>query len=185
MHLAGAILAGGASRRMGVDKAELVVAGEPLWRRQRRILSAAGVAGVALVRRPGQSVPEGCLCRRDIHRGAGPLAGLHAALSGSAATHIAVLAVDMPKLDAAWFRWLRGFCRPGIGAMARHEEACEPLAAIYPIEALGEITSRLERRDRSLQRLALSLAAQNRLVLLPVPAIMRNRLLSLNKPADA
>jgi molybdopterin-guanine dinucleotide biosynthesis protein A len=167
---------------MGTDKAELVIADEPLWRRQRRILRAAGIAEVALVRRPGQSALGQCVCRRDIHRGSGPLAGLHAALAGTAARHIGVLAVDMPGLDASWFRWLQGFCRPGVGAMARHEDACEPLAAIYPVEALGEILRRLERRDRSLQRLALSLAAQNRLVLLPVPAALRSNLLSLNQP---
>lgn len=178
MH--GAVLAGGNSRRMGSDKTEVRLDGEPLWRRQSRVLREAGAERVILVRKPGQPAPEGAEVRRDGTAGAGPMAGLHAALASQSAPWVAVLAVDMPGIDAAWFRWLLGFCRPGAGAMVRHAQACEPLAAIYPAQAINEITARLQRRDLSLQRLALALAAAGRMALLPLSAAAAAQVSSVN-----
>ena len=180
----GAVLAGGESRRLGYDKAGALLGGEPLWRRQFRVLRSAGAEPVVLVRRPGQETPDGPPCWRDVVRSSGPLGGLHAALSRRSAPWVAVLAVDMPGIDAAWFRWLRGFCRPGVGAMARHASAVEPLAAIYPAEALAEIAARLQRRDLSLQRLALALASAGRMTLLPLPASRAADAESINTPAQ-
>ena len=80
----GVVLAGGDSRRMGCDKAEIVIGGEPLWRRQVRVLRTAGADPVMLVRRPGQSAPDGIPILRDGVGDAGPMAGLQAALSAAA-----------------------------------------------------------------------------------------------------
>jgi molybdopterin-guanine dinucleotide biosynthesis protein A len=184
LRLLGAVMAGGSSRRMGTDKARLAIDGEPLWRRQERTLLAAGAETVIVARRPHQTALPGATCWRDVFSQAGPLAGLHAVLLPGAAAWVAVLAVDMPEIDAGWFEWLLGFCRPGTGAMARHDEACEPLAAIYPAEALREVVARLQRREHSLQGLALALAEQGRLALIPVPAGRRPSVRSLNRPAD-
>ena len=147
-------------------------------------LRSAGAEAVVLIRRPHQPAPSGLSCWRDSFPHAGPLAGLHAALLPGAAPWVAVLAVDMPDIDAGWFEWLRGFCRPGAGAMARHAEAYEPLAAIYPAEALREVVYRLQRGEHSLQGLALALAEQGRLALLPVPAERLRMVRSLNRLAD-
>jgi molybdopterin-guanine dinucleotide biosynthesis protein A len=95
---------------------------------------------------------------------------------------VAVLAVDMPGIDAAWFGWLRGFCGPGAGAAAGAQGALEPLAAIYPAEALPVAAARLARRELSVQGLAKELAAAGRMSLLPVPAEYAGRVPSLNEP---
>jgi molybdopterin-guanine dinucleotide biosynthesis protein A/aminoglycoside phosphotransferase (APT) family kinase protein len=180
----GIVLAGGQSRRLGSDKAEIRVGGEPLWSRQLRVLRDAGASPVALVRRPGQPSPQGVRVLRDLVDGAGPLAGLHAALASGPGPWIAVLAVDMPGIGPAWFRRLLGFCRPGCGAMARHAEACEPLAAIYPAEAMAAVTERLRRRDLSLQGLARELAASGRMMLVPLSAAEAPGAGSLNTAAQ-
>jgi len=180
----GVVLAGGESRRVGFDKAWALLGGEPAWRRQVRVLRSAGADPIVLVRRPGQAAPDGIMCWRDAIAGAGPLAGLHAALARRQAPWIAVLAVDMPGIGPGWFRWLSGFCRQGVGAIARHPAALEPLAAIYPAEALAEIEARLWRHESSLQRLALALAAAGRLRIVPLPAAQAARVASLNAPAE-
>jgi molybdopterin-guanine dinucleotide biosynthesis protein A len=180
----GVVLAGGISRRLGRDKVELFLDGEPLWQRQLGVLRTAGAVETVMVRRPAQTAPPGVTCWRDLAIDAGPLGGLHAALTPQGFPFVAVLAVDMPGIDAAWFHWLRGFCRPGAGAMAQHAEACEPLAAIYPREALPEINARLLLRDYSLQRLAQVLAAQSRMSLIPLPVEKVPRTRSINTAAD-
>lgn len=180
----GVVLAGGESRRAGFDKARALLGGEPAWRRQARILRSAGADPVVLVRRPGQPAPDGIACWRDSIAGAGPLAGLHAALARRQAAWIAVLAVDMPGIDSGWFRWLSGFCRQGVGAIGRHPAAFEPLAAIYPAEALAEVEVRLRRHESSLQGLALALAAAGRLRIVPLPAAQAARVASLNAAAE-
>lgn len=152
--LQGAVLAGGQSRRMGCDKALLTVAGEPLWRRQYRVLEQAGAANLAVVRRSDQAAVDPTVRHlRDAVSGVGPIAGLHAALLASVAPWVAVLAVDMPRIEAAWFERLKEVCRRGCGAVARHAAGFEPLAAIYPREALAPVVTRLDTHDYSLQSL--------------------------------
>ncbi len=180
----GVVLAGGESRRMGADKLDLIVAGEPLWRRQAGVLRAAGADPVVLMRRPGQPAPEGIACWRDVAPQAGPLGGLHAALARGVAPWVAVLAVDMPGIDAAWFRWLQGFCTGEAGAMARQADDYEPLAAIYPAAAIGEVEARIARGELSVQALARALESSGRLRLVPIPPERAQQAANLNTPGD-
>src|SRR5262245_41114898 len=111
-QLTGAVLAGGQSRRMGRDKAALAHEGRPMWERQAGVLRDAGAAPIAVVRQAGQDplgLPDEVLLWHDSVVGAGPLAGLHTALSQSRTLLVAVLAVDMPRIDAWWFQWLGSF----------------------------------------------------------------------------
>jgi molybdopterin-guanine dinucleotide biosynthesis protein A len=143
---------------MGRDKALLPWQGQPLWQRQTAVLRAAGVDPVGVVRRPDQS-ELGELCWRDRRSECGPMAGLEAALHQVGLNHVAVLAVDMPYLDADWFQWLASECAPDVGAVAQHSNAFEPLAAIYPAAALAEVSRHLNRGELSLQALIRKLVA--------------------------
>ena len=180
----GVIMAGGESRRLGMDKATVMLGNEPLWRRQQQVLREAGATRTVMVRRPGQFAPADVECWYDQVAGVGPMGGLHTALVAHATDQIAVLAVDMPGIAADWFHWLGEACGPGCGAMVRHVEACEPMAAIYPSSALAEVTSRLAHGDYSLQRLALALAEAGHMTLIPLSASAKTRLRSINTPED-
>jgi molybdenum cofactor guanylyltransferase len=188
--LTGVILAGGRSRRMGRDKATLLVAGEPLWQHQTRILRSAGATRVALVLRPDQPSPPGAeksavQVLRDVHLNAGPIAGLYSALTAPPlAAWYLVLAVDLPLLQPDWFAWLSGFCDDGIGAIARHDAGFEPLAAIYPAAAGPIVAAHIERGGNSLQILADRLVQAGYLRAVPLPARRRVQLANWNTPAD-
>jgi molybdopterin-guanine dinucleotide biosynthesis protein A len=178
----GVVLAGGESRRMGRDKALLDWGGEPLWKRQVAVLRAAGASRVVVGRRAGQApiaYPDCCL---DVFSDSGPLAGLHAALSIGGHPLVAVLAVDMVGIDAAWFEWLAALCRPGVGAAARHARSLEPLAAIYPSEALPEAAARLSRGELSVRGLVLGLEAAGMMSVVEVPEAYAARVESVNAP---
>ena len=182
-QLGGAVLAGGRSRRMGANKARLRVGGGPLWRRQRRLLRKAGAAPVLIVQAAGQrALGRGVV--RDRVRDAGPLAGLQAALEACPRPWLAVLAVDLPSIDADWFRWLAGPCRAGVGAVVRTPAGYEPLVAIYPREALPRASAQLAAGDYSLQHLVATLVRARRLRVLRAGAGRRRQLTNLNSPAD-
>jgi molybdopterin-guanine dinucleotide biosynthesis protein A len=188
--MVGAVLAGGESRRMGTDKALLEFDGLPLWQRQARVLREAGIDDLVIVRRPGQpDLSDTLPHRHDAFQGAGPIAGLHAALKYSLArpepaAGVAVLAVDMPAIDATWFAWLARHCRPGAGAVARHADGFEPLAAIYPAAALPVIEARIQREEYSLQGLVGALIESELMAIALLPEAERTRVANWNTPAD-
>lgn len=137
-ELTGAVIAGGRSTRMGRDKARLRVDGMELWQRQRRVLAAAGARPVIFALRAGQRrfAPD-LVVVRDSRSGVGPIAGVHAALRACESEWLAVLAVDLPRVDAAWLKKLARLCRTGRGAVGiSREDFFEPFAAIYPKAAL-------------------------------------------------
>jgi molybdopterin-guanine dinucleotide biosynthesis protein A len=178
----GVVLAGGESRRMGRDKALVEVDGQPLWRRQVAVLRDAGAERVVVVRRRGQESIDYPDCQFDVFQDSGPLAGIHAALGIGSYPLIAVLAVDMPGIDAAWFCWLQASSQPGGGAVASGGDGLEPLAALYPASSLAEVEARLRRRELSVQSLARSLAASGLVSIVEAPAAYAGRLASLNAP---
>lgn len=169
---------------MGCDKAQLHVDGLPLWKRQMNVLRMAGERPVRLVQACGQRALGPAVVVRDQFADAGPLAGLHAALLAGEASWVAVVAVDMPALTPSWFRRLFALCGPGFGAVVRTENGYEPLAAIYPRDALPEIEARLHRRQLSLRDCVATLVNDGRLRAICSTTEDAAQLLNWNTPAD-
>lgn len=183
--LTGVVLAGGRSRRMGRNKATLRAAGELLWRRQRRVLLASGCTGVLIALRPRQrSLGNRDREIRDRVRDAGPLAGIEAALAACSTPLLALLAVDMPRIEPAWFRRLRRLARAGRGAVFRGAAGLEPLAAVYPREALPLVTRRLQQRQFAVHRLVGELVRAGRMKVIPLPRALHPQAANWNRPAD-
>jgi len=184
-RLAGVVLVGGRSTRMGRDKARIRVDGVELWRRQLGVLERAGARPAFLSLRPRQRTfgwSGGEI--RDTAADAGPLGGLAAALAIAPAPLVAVLAVDLPNIDAAWFRRLRRRCRPGVGAVVRGPKGYEPLAAIYPREAAALCMARLRAGRFSLQHLVAALVRQGCIETLHMRGGDRARLANWNAQKD-
>jgi molybdopterin-guanine dinucleotide biosynthesis protein A len=98
----GAVLTGGASRRMGADKALLEVHGVTLVRRVADALTAAGADRVVAVGGDiGGLRSEGLEAVPDQHPGEGPLGGILTALAATDADVVVVLACDLPAADPA------------------------------------------------------------------------------------
>jgi molybdopterin-guanine dinucleotide biosynthesis protein A len=131
---AGILLTGGRSRRMGVDKASLVVDGETLAVRGGRLL--ARLCEPALELGDGSS---GLDHVRESPAGAGPLAALAAAGAALRARGVTgpalVLAVDLPAVGEPLLRWLRD--RPGaVTVVPRVDGRLQPVCARYGADAL-------------------------------------------------
>ena len=102
MTCAGVLLTGGASRRMGTDKASIVRQGESLAVRAARVL--AEVCDPVVEVGPGAS---GLACVREDPAGSGPLAALVAGATALATPGPVVLfACDLPFVEAPVLRLL-------------------------------------------------------------------------------
>lgn len=133
MSCAGVLLTGGASRRMGRDKATLAPAGGPtLARRTAGLL--AGHTSPCVELGPGVS---GLDARPD--PGGGPLRALAAAAALWAALpadgQVVVVATDLPRLNDPFLAWLVAHPAPGAVVPVAGGRA-QPLAARYPVPAL-------------------------------------------------
>lgn len=152
------LLVAGRSTRMGRDKALVEIDGGPAWRRQRDLLARLGAAEIFLSARPEQAEwtrrAEGFAATlHDAFSDCGPISGLTAALERSASPFVVALAIDLPRMTPAWFEDLLARCTAGVGVVGRHGEFFEPLAAVYPRDAIWLAWEALARGDYSLQRL--------------------------------
>jgi molybdenum cofactor guanylyltransferase len=139
--MAGLVLCGGGSRRMGRDKALLQVHGRPLVIVTADLL--AQVADPVLVA-PGIRGRLGDLGYREVADeepgpGAGPLAALAAGLAASPHPLVAAVAVDMPFASPAVFRLIRGVWDGEDAVVPLTLEGPQPLHAVYAKRALPSI----------------------------------------------
>ena len=151
------VLAAGRSTRMGRDKALHEIGGEPLWERQRKVLAAAGATEIFLSARSEQTWTRHtsgfAAVLHDALPERGPMVGITAGIERASHPALAVLAIDLPKMTAAWFQGLMAETTAGVGVVGRRGEFFEPLAAIYPREIMWLAWEALARGESSLQRL--------------------------------
>jgi molybdopterin-guanine dinucleotide biosynthesis protein A len=167
--VAGAVLAGGPSRRMGRDKATLPLGGAALGRLALDALAAVADP-VALVAPAGH--PANALLDRSAagpssrlvavaDPGEGPLAALTAALRALPAEHLVVVAADHPGLRVELLRHLVDSRAAAPALACRRDGRVEPLVAVYRRDAaLAAAEARLAGPDRSLRGLLAALGAR-------------------------
>src|SRR5258708_6214395 len=155
LTLTALLLTGGLSRRMGRDKAALVIGGEPLWARQLRLLRALQPQElwVSARSRPDWA-PPGLRVVLDAPPSRGPLSGLAAALREVRTSHLLLLAVDLPEMTVERLQKLWSMAEPGRGVIPLNENFVEPLCALYPAEARADAEAALAGADASMQGLA-------------------------------
>lgn len=153
----GAILAGGASRRFGAPKAFARVAGVPLVERVRNAVCAAGLEPRLVTGDADLFAGLGLPSRPDAVPGAGPLAGVHAALRWAVEEGrpgVLCVSCDLPFLPSGL---LREMCRLDPGALVVPESGgragVEPLCAFYPVGCLPMVEQHLKRGVHRLQDL--------------------------------
>lgn len=156
-RLVGVVLAGGRSRRMGQDKASLLLGSETLLARSLRVLRPF-VDELAVAARPGQELPplpSDVLVLHDRLADQGPLRGLADALRQFQTTMgVLVLPVDglvepdlLAKLAAAFVPEEADAVVPASGAQRL------PLPGIYAVHLLAKAEELLASPNRGLKHL--------------------------------
>jgi molybdopterin synthase catalytic subunit len=149
--VAALLLTGGSSRRMGTDKALLVVSGETLAQRAARLLGE--ITELAIEVGPGYS---NLTATREDPPGAGPLAAVAAGAAALArAGHLGpalVLACDLPLVTRPLLSFLAG--RPGSGSVLPVVSGrAQPLCARWSADDLAAAADLVASGERSLRRL--------------------------------
>ncbi|MBU8818488.1 molybdenum cofactor guanylyltransferase [Mycolicibacterium goodii] len=180
--LAAVVLAGGASRRMGRDKATLVFEGTTLV---ERVVAAVTprCSPVFVIAAPGQPLPDlPAHVLRDEVRGVGPLLaaarGLRAAAEAGCELAF-VCAVDMPYLSADLIDVLVDPAkRLGVDIVLPWDGRDHYLAGIYRTDLSKTIGELVSAGERSMRALAERVDTQ-RLVMQPQKALT-----NVNTPED-
>jgi molybdenum cofactor guanylyltransferase len=157
--IVGAVLAGGASRRMGTPKATLELAGRPLLEYPLAAVQGAGLEP-AVVAKPDSALPALAVpCWREPAEPRHPLTGIVAALTAARGRPVLAVACDMPFVTA---ELLADLAARGDGAglvLPETAERVHPLLARWDPALLPVLRDALAR-EAPLHELAGELDAQ-------------------------
>jgi molybdopterin-guanine dinucleotide biosynthesis protein A len=151
-----AIMAGGRSRRMGIDKLALKLNGRTLLGRTIDLARTTGLRLVVVGRREPEGPADGVEYLEDEEPGAGPLAGLQTALNFAAPSPVLAVAADLPYLSEKAVIWLIDQAREKTevdGVVVRNQGRLEPLFAIYTQHAQPLAAQLLAESKRSVHGL--------------------------------
>lgn len=155
--LLGAVLAGGASRRLGRDKASALVGDSRLI--DRAVDALSGVCDHVVVVSSREDTPEGPWTRvEDLRTSCGPLGGIESALDVGRRDEceaVFILACDLPLVDTAVVESvLNGLgSAPAAAPVRDGDPDHEPLCAVYRLSCLVTVTDLLDHGVRAARAL--------------------------------
>ena len=148
-QIAGFVLSGGESSRMGVDKGLLEIDGVAVILRTARLVEmvagpACVVGGVEMYRGLGLRAIA------DDWPGAGPLGGIVTALRASEAEWNLIVACDLPYLTRLWLEFLveRARASAADAVVPINVRGAEPLCAMYRTRCEAALRATLDEGTR-------------------------------------
>lgn len=197
--LLGTVLAGGASRRFGADKARARVGGLSLLARALRAVAPVSHR-VVVVGRQGGPMPGTIEVLDDLRDDAGPLAGIETALHRAAALGapgVALLACDLPGVGwevmaALVRRWRQLPDRVRAAVVLSDGDALQPLCGVYGVELGPALSAHLDATvdggARSARSWVAGLRATHRVAARELADVsgmgVEHLLLNVNRPED-
>jgi molybdopterin-guanine dinucleotide biosynthesis protein A len=173
-----AILIGGDSSRMGVDKATFEVDGIAMANRVSQAASEAGAQEILLV--GGTQAKAKKLTgtwKKDLYPGEGPLGGVITAVKSASNDSVVVLSCDMPFITGSVISSLVRGLQDAQATVGRTDRLNWLCAAWSKSECLTTLQSVWKRDEKAVHRAAVLLDVAE----IPVPAMaVRN----INEPSD-
>jgi len=142
-----AVLAGGASRRMGEDKAWLDLGGTPAIARILETLEPLFDRTRIIANDPSRFARLSVPVQSDLRPGSGALGGLHAALKTAKEPALFVTACDMPFVTQELVRGLYALLLGFDAVVPWSAKGPDPLCAFYRAGCLPAIEAALDRKD--------------------------------------
>ncbi|MBU0728255.1 MAG: molybdenum cofactor guanylyltransferase [Proteobacteria bacterium] len=148
--ITGVILAGGESRRFGSNKALALYNGKPLLAHVAATMEKIFTNRLLVTNTPDLFRFINWPMTGDIYNGCGPLGGIHAALSKTAASQIFITGCDMPLINPEIIRFLCGLSGDWDVALPWLEKGPEPLYAVYRKTALPAFENALAAKQNKI-----------------------------------
>lgn len=180
VEVAGLILAGGASRRFGTDKALHQIDGEAMIARVFRAMRDVAAPILISVADAARRYPVDAVHVVDRYPDGGPLAGIHAGLASLDVPWLLVCACDLPFVTSDVLRRMRSFASDDVEAVValQSDGQTQPLCAIYHRRLLPRVEAALARGNRGVRRFVESLSSVRLIDATDEP--LRN----INRPED-
>ena len=151
MKLSGLILAGGKSRRMGRDKAQIIFDNQSFL---DNTVSLAENFTSEIVISSNQNPVTNYPVIADIYKNIGPIGGLYTGLQAVKNDFVLVLPVDMPLLNKAVFKYLLEHINSDKKINVFHlNNRPQMLTGIYHKNVLPVIKEQITQKDYKLQHL--------------------------------
>lgn len=153
-QVAGAVLAGGLSRRFGSDKAMFKVEQATMLERSIHSLRGAGCTPIFVV--GGDEESRSLVETRylpDLWPGDGPLGAIITALEALSSGWLVILSCDVPAIGVSEVQALLEACSNGVEVvLAKSERGLEPLVAVYSHLVKDRLRLKFEDGCRSVLR---------------------------------
>lgn len=180
--ITGVILAGGKNSRMGQDKGMLLVDGKKIVERTIRVLKLF-VHQIMIISNGKNYDYLGYKVLNDIVKDAGPMGGIHTALTRCETDKVLVVSCDMPFVSTEVISEL--VLRAGEGEVVipvHGREETEPLCAIYSKSCLSRFDERLRSGQWKL-RDSLDYFKVKK-VIFPQNGLSKNWFMNVNTPQE-
>ena len=153
--ISGVVLAGGKSKRMGMDKRHLTVHGEPLLDRVTSVLiELFPEVLLVLAEKDIEQTDERIRIVTDLIPGCAAVGGLYTGLYHSRYPRVFVVACDMPFINPAVIElFLQKIDATDI-VMAQLVTGLQPLHGLYSKQCLPVLKEMIDARDLRLQNVA-------------------------------
>jgi molybdopterin-guanine dinucleotide biosynthesis protein A len=143
------VLAGGESRRMGRDKAQVKLAGSSLLERVLKVVTPL-FDDVMVSRQKRDGEINGLRFIEDQLSGRGPIIGLCSALQQARHAYVFVTACDMPFISAGLITYLTSLRSKADIVVPVRDGRPEPLFAVYSRSCLEDLIERVKQGKRGL-----------------------------------
>ena len=151
--IAGVILAGGSSTRIGSNKALTIVNGKPLIQNVADLVSGLFQECLLVTNTPEEYKFLSLPMTYDRYKASGPLAGIHAALLQISTPRAFVVACDMPNLSPELMQYMCNIKEQGYDVIIPWlGKGQEPLFGIYHKNSLTHIETCLQNNEFQVTR---------------------------------
>ena len=154
-EVTGVLLAGGKSRRMGVDKKNLVVGEQTLLERGLDVLHTTFQEVLVVIAQDSPPLDVDALVLKDLVSDCGSLGGVYTGLMQALTPYILVVACDMPFLDRAVIEQFLSRKTAADIVIARLAGRLHPMHAMYGKGSLPAMEEMILARQLKIQELVL------------------------------
>ena len=145
-NLTVAIMAGGQSSRMGMDKSFVLFEGQPMIEVVIDAVAGLGDETLLITNKPDEYAHLNLPMVSDVYPNHGSLGGIFTAVYAASHPHTLVVACDMPWLNRQLLEYMVGLRETADVIVPRWEKYPEPLHAIYSKACLNPIEAKLKEK---------------------------------------